>query len=120
MAKLAATDILSIQTIAVKDLRDNIFGLTLSSLENFEKHTIVKDLPRIIRIKEKKSNYFCNATLCHHFLVLNIRKGFSLWLPKVLDNSERVLYLPWCHSLLRPWWMGSEGHLFPLFSLMRS
>ena len=25
----------------------------------------------------------------------------------LLDNSERLLFL------LRPWWMGSEGHLFP-------
>ena len=26
-----------------------------------------------------------------------------------LDNSERLLYLTRCHSLLRPWWMGSES-----------
>ena len=44
------------------------------------------------------------------------KKGCSLWLPKVLDtkvldNSERLLYLTRYHSLLRPCWRGSEGHL---------
>ena len=30
-----------------------------------------------------------------------------------LNNSERLLYLTRCQSLLRHWCMGSEGHLFP-------
>ena len=36
------------------------------------------------------------------------KKGCSLWLPLVLDNSKRLLYLIQYHSLLRPWWMRSE------------
>ena len=46
-----------------------------------------------------------------HFLVppsTNIsshfkKKGCSLWLPRALDNCERLLYLARGHSLLRPW-----------------
>ena len=42
-------------------------------------------------------------------------KGCCRWLPFVLDNCEKLLYLTWCHSLLRPWWMGIKSHLFAFF-----
>ena len=47
-----------------------------------------------------------SSTFSSHFQ----KNGCSLWLPYALDSSERLLYLTRCHSLLRPWWMGSEGN----------
>ena len=44
------------------------------------------------------------------------KKGISLWLPQVLDNSESLLYLTRFHSQPTLCWMGSEGHLFPFLS----
>ena len=48
-----------------------------------------------------------STTISSHFK----KRGYSLRLPEVLDNSERLLYLTRCHSLLRPWWIDSESHL---------
>ena len=57
---------------------------------------------------------FFSATLYHH--VSHFKKNkCSLWLHGELDNSERLLYVPWRNTQLRPWWMDSENKLFPLF-----
>ena len=54
---------------------------------------------------------FFSAAPYHHFFPV-LEKGTQHSLSLVLDNSERLLYLTQCHSLLRPWWMGSECNLF--------
>ena len=56
-----------------------------------------------------------------HFLVphsATISSNFkkmrcSPWLPLVLDNTDKVLYLTGCHSLLRPWWWAARVTSFP-------
>ena len=50
-----------------------------------------------------------SATLSSHFK----KNGCCLLLPKVLDISERLLYLTRCPVLLGPCWMGSDSTSFP-------
>ena len=72
----------------------------------------VNQLLIFTKINIEQFIFFC-AALYHHFLPLLRKRDLPyeyLMYWTTLKGSPRLTQ---CHWLLRPWWMGIEGHFFP-------
>ena len=59
---------------------------------------------------------FLSAALYHHLLPRLKKEAYDHL--KYWKTAKGCPSLIQCYSLLRPWWMGSEGHIFFFFGLI--